>query len=263
MKSQHLTSTEQHLTDLQSGQFARDGFLKVEGLADNSLIQQIVELVEASLKPALGPVEYEAELAYPGSPDNRAAVGGNTPRRLLNAYTRGSIFREWANQANIVRMVKQLLSADELLLTQNHHNCVMTKMPAFSSQTEWHQDFRYWRFDRPELVNVWLALGDEGVENGGMRFIPGSHKMEVGRGQLDADLFLRQDLAENTALLDSAVDLSMKAGDVLFFHCKTFHAAGANLSNKAKYSLVFSYHALNNLPIKGTRSARLESVTVG
>jgi len=256
------TSVGNGLSDLQYQQFSRDGFLKIKAFATDEFTQHIVDVVEASLNPATGPLEYEAEVHYPGSPVNRNATGGNTPRRLLNAYTRDAVFREWVSEPRVVDIMKQLIGADKVLLTQNHHNCIMTKLPQFSSKTEWHQDFRYWSFDRPELVNIWLALGDEVVENGGMKFIPGSHKMNFDRGQLDADLFLRQDIAENKELLKTAVELEMKAGDVLFFHCQTFHAAGANTMSTPKYSPVFSYHAADNFPIKGTRSDRLESIDV-
>jgi phytanoyl-CoA hydroxylase len=248
------------LSELQLQQFRRDGYLILRDLAPDKLRQRMIETVEASLRPALGPLEYEADLAYPGAPASRSSAGGFTPRRLLNAYARDAAFREWANNPEVVSAVKALIGTEQLMLTQNHHNCIMTKMPEYSSKTGWHQDIRYWSFDRPELVNVWLALGDEYAEKGGMKFIPGSHKIELDRGRFDADLFLRHDLAQNKPLIDSAVVTELTAGDVLFFHCRTFHLAGANQTDKPKYSLVFSYHAADNKPIPETRSARLDSV---
>ncbi len=250
------------LTDIQRQQFLRDGFVKISAIASTELLSRMKAVVEASIEPAIGPLEYEADVHYSGAPKSRVSEGGDTPRRLLNAYTRDEVFREWASNPVIVQAVKRLMGVDRVLLTQNHHNCMMTKLPKYGSKTGWHQDIRYWSFDRPELVNVWLALGEEHTQNGGMKMIPGSHTMDFDRGRLDADLFLRQDLAENKELLDSAVDIEMQAGDVLFFHCRTFHAAGANETQYAKYSLVFSYHAEDNLPISGTRSERLDSVSV-
>lgn len=250
------------LSDAQLKQFDNDGYLIIRDLAPASLRQSIINTIEDALHPVLGPLEYEADLKYPGAPDSRTAPGGLTPRRLLNAYSREPVFRQWASNPFIVSAIKQLIGSEQVLLTQNHHNCIMTKMPHFSSKTGWHQDIRYWSFDRPELVNVWLALGDEYAEKGGMKFIPGSHKLELDRGRFDADLFLRDDLPENQQLMESAVDAELKAGDVLFFHCRTFHVAGENKTEEPKYSLVYSYHAADNLPIPGTRSSRLDSVKV-
>ena len=95
-----------------------------------------------------------------------------------------------------------------------------------------------------------------------MKFIPGSHKLDLYRGRFDAALFLRHDLPENKTLIDSAVEADLNAGDVIFFHCRTFHLAGENKTSEPKYSLVFSYHAADNLPIPDTRSARLDSVVM-
>ncbi len=74
--------------------------------------------------------------------------------------------------------------------TLAHHNCVMTKHPHFGSQTGWHRDTRYWSFVKPELVTVWLALGDEDERNGVLRVIPGSHQAKLAPEQLDPAEFL-------------------------------------------------------------------------
>jgi phytanoyl-CoA hydroxylase len=126
--------------------------------------------------------------------------------------------------------------------------------------TGWHQDIRYWSFERPELVSVWLALGDETPENGALSLIPGSHRIEFAPDHLDEALFFRADLPQNQALIASRVQVTLNAGDVLFFHCRTLHAAGANRTGATKFSLVFTYHALDNPPWPGTRSASQPSI---
>jgi phytanoyl-CoA hydroxylase len=145
-------------------------------------------------------------------------------------------------------------------LAQAHHNCVMTKHPRFGSVTGWHQDIRYWSFERPELVSVWLALGPERPENGSLSFIPGTHEMEFAPERLDDALFLRTELADNQALIEHRVSPLLEAGDVVFFHCRTFHAAGNNTTHEVKLSAVFTYHALDNRPLPGTRSASLADI---
>jgi phytanoyl-CoA hydroxylase len=138
----------------------------------------------------------------------------------------------------------------------------MTKQPRYSSATGWHQDIRYWSFERPELVSVWLALGRERPDNGCLSLIPGTHLLELSPERLDGALFLREDLAENRALIDTRVTPLLEQGDVLFFHCCTFHAAGANHTAETKFSLVFTYHAADNRPLPGTRSASLPAVSL-
>ncbi len=244
----------------QIDEFNQQGFIIVPGLADEELCQQMTDLVVESLDPPLAPLEYETDVQYPGSPADRLSPGGDTPRRLLHAYTRDKVFRDWATSPAVVDRVRQLIGSEQLELSQNHHNCIMTKHPGYSSATLWHQDIRYWLFDQPQLVSVWLALGEEYESNGGMQMIPGTHTEDLDRGFYDAAYFLRTDLPENQALISSAVSATLHKGDVLFFHCKTLHAAGRNQTDQIKLSVVFTYHDRNNQPIQGSRSAAFPDI---
>ena len=107
------------------------------------------------MTPSAGPIEYEADTRYPGAPESRDAEGGRTARRLLQAYARSGTLAQWATQAAIAQALQQLLEQD-VLLSQTHHNCIMTKQARYSSLTGWHRDSRYWHFQRPE-VNQCLA----------------------------------------------------------------------------------------------------------
>jgi phytanoyl-CoA hydroxylase len=58
-------------------------------------------------------------------------------------------------------------------------------------------------------------------------------------------------------LIGRSVEAHLEPGDVLFFHCRTLHAAGRNESAEAKFSVVFTFRAFDNPPLPGTRSASL------
>ncbi len=244
----------------QIDQFKQQGFIIVRNLASADICRTMLEVIHNSIDPPLAPIEFETDVHYPGSPSDRLSPGGDTPRRLLHAYTRDAVFREWATSAAITGRVKRLLDAKAVSVSQNHHNCIMTKYPGFSSATSWHQDIRFWLFDQPNLISVWLALGNEQHENGGMKLIPTSHLAELGRGRFDAAFFLRQDLPENITLIESAVCADLSRGDVLFFHSGTFHAAGQNKTDQIKISVVFTYHDRENQPLAGTRSASFPDI---
>ena len=95
-----------------------------------------------------------------------------------------------------------------------------------------------------------------------MLVIPGSHRLELDRGRLDAALFLRTDLADNRELIERAQVVEMQAGDMLFFHSRTFHAAGQNRTSQIKRSLVYTYRTADNAPIPETRSANYPDIPV-
>lgn len=250
------------VSQIEAEQFARDGFLIRRGLLPAELVQDLINCIDTSLNPPLAPVEFEADVHYPGAPASRWSEGGQTPRRLLHAFGRDPLFRQCGAHPLVVSTLKTLMHSDELRLSQNHHNCVMTKHPGFSSLTSWHQDIRYWRFDRAELVSVWSALGTEDQNNGCLLVIPGSHTLDLDPGRFDAALFLRDDIEQNEALLASAVPVELEAGDVLFFHSRTLHAAGQNHSSTIKRSIVFTYHTADNRPIPQTRSAVYQDIPV-
>jgi len=246
-------------SDDDCAQFARDGYVIVRGLALEASVTRMREVALMHLAEPRLPVEFEADTRYPGAPASLDAPGGRTVRRLLQIYARDAVFRAWALSPLIAGRLSQLLGP-RVVLSQAHHNCVMTKDPAYSSITNWHRDIRYWSFDQPELVSVWLALGEEYFRNGCLLLLPGSHRMDFQPGQLDAAQFLRTDLDQNRALLRTQIAAELHAGDVLFFHCRLFHAAGNNQTTDTKLSVVHSYHAADNHPLPGTRSAALPEI---
>ena len=243
-----------------SDQFRRDGYLVVPGLCPEDQLAEMRACTLAHLKPVLGPAEFEADLGYRGAPAGPGEPGGEIPRRLLHAYSRDKVFCRWATGQLVGDQIRRLFGREDVYLSQCHHNCIMTKYPRHSSATLWHQDIRYWSFDRPELISVWLALGRETPENGALKIIPGSHRLNVEQGRLDSALFLRTDLEQNQVMIGQAKSLELGPGDVLFFHCRSFHAAGMNLTDTLKMSLVFTYYTGDNNPISRTRSARLPGI---
>ncbi|MEM7079612.1 MAG: phytanoyl-CoA dioxygenase family protein [Pseudomonadota bacterium] len=250
--------------ELNGPRFQRDGYIVLRRVLDTALLAEVKAAIATMLEPLVGPVEYEADVGYPGSPAARSAQGGDTPRRLLHAYARAQSLRDLALHPAVTAQIAEIFGTPEhdLRLSQCHHNCVMTKYPGHSSATLWHQDIRYWSFDSPDLVSAWFALGDERERNGALRVIPGSHRLELDRGRLDRDLFLRPELDLNRALIDSARSVELAQGDVLLFSSRLFHAAGKNMSAAVKLTPVFTFHHVDNSPIPGTRSALLPSIAV-
>ena len=230
------------------------------GLCPDDILAALREAAERDLAVSAPPVELEAEVGYPGAPAGPEAPGGRTVRRLKDALGRDPVFFRWATCPELLGQVRTLLGEEDVRLVRAHHNCIMTKHPRFSSATGWHQDTRYWSFATGELVNTWTALGKESQNNGGMRLIPGSHHMALEAARFDAARFFRDDIPDNRALIDSAVQVDLDPGDVLFFHAGMLHAAGTNQTTERKLSVVFSYRPAANLPLPGSRSAMWEDV---
>ena len=251
------------LSAAQIQQFKIDGYLMLPSILNNNELQSLRELTHDHLLNQTPPFELEAEVQYPGAPNSINDIGGNTIRRLRMIYQRHSLYKQLAEKPKVVNGVKQILNSKSVLLNPNHHNCVMTKQPEYSSETLWHRDTRYWNFNNKYLINAWYALGDELEENGAMKIIPGSHRWEVPDKALDDAQFLIQDHLYNRDRLNTQRLVKLKAGDVLLFSAHCFHAAGKNQTNQAKLSAVFTYHGEKTEPIRGTHSADQGAIEVG
>ena len=240
------------------GDLNRQGYCIVRQFLPTTALIQLNDIARSQLTARIEPLELEADLKYPGAPDSRDAEGGHTVRRLLDAFGRDRLFAQWA-LAERTRTWMETYFEQPARLSRVHHNCLMTKHPHYGSLTGWHRDIRYWSFEREDLVSVWMALGEERVDNGALWFIPGSHRMHFADTCFDAAKFFRADAADNAELIKTAVSPRLGAGDAVLFHCNTLHSAGQNQSAAVKLSLVYTYHAADNRPRPGTRSSsRLE-----
>ena len=239
------------LSPAQIQQFKIDGYLVLPNALNNVELKTLNTLTSQHVNKRLEPFELEADVRYPGAPNSKHDKGGQTIRRLLQAYHRDDQLKSIAKRDDIIAAIKQILGSESLFLNPNHHNCIMTKQPEFSSETLWHRDTRYWNFSNKYLVNAWFALGNEKLENGAMKILPGSHRWEVQDDALDEAQFLKLNHPYNLDRLATQRLVSLNAGDLLLFSAHCFHAAGKNTTEHAKYSLVFTYHGKSTQALKG------------
>jgi phytanoyl-CoA hydroxylase len=238
------------------------GYVVVPRFVPLDELTKLNEAARAQLTARADPLEFEADLRYPGAPPSRAAAGGDTVRRLLDAYARDPVFARWGTAPALREWMKAYFG-ESVLMSRAHHNCLMTKHPLYGSLTNWHRDIRYWSFEREDLVSVWLALGDEQIGNGALWFVPGSHRMVFDAGRFDEARFFRTDRADNAEIIRTTDSPRLAPGDAVFFHCNTLHSAGKNRSDAVKFSLVYTYHGRSNAPKAGTRSASRPEVCLG
>lgn len=248
------------ITDKQIKFFNKYGYLIMKKCVSHSAIDEIQNKVSIHLSQRITPFELEQEVQYPGSPLTQKELGGDTIRRLKMAYSRDEVFKNWSQNPDVISILKSLFQSDKLYLVQSHHNCIMTKQPQFSSETHWHKDIRYWNFENNYLINTWLPLDDETINNGCLQVIPKTHLWKTPVDRLDEKLFLRKDIQSNQAWIQKKLNVELKKGDLLFFHAAVFHAAGRNNTLISKNAVVFTYHSDSNSPINHTNSKKYSEI---
>lgn len=240
------------LSDAQLAAFERDGFILLRGFADAARCEAILKAALEEIEARTPPIETEGEYVETDNP---------TLRRLRQVYDRRPEFRDWMRDRAIRPMLAQVLH-DTPVLTLAHHNSIMTKMPSTSTETCWHQDRRYWHFENDNLVSVWLALGEERMENGVLEFIPGSHKLTFAPEQFDAKTCFVTGRPENDALIAQKVHYDLHQGDVVLFHCRTLHHAYDNRTPIPKIAFVYTVKGRKNRSLPGTRSSDFPEVVL-
>jgi phytanoyl-CoA hydroxylase len=234
--------------------FEREGLLLLRAAVAPELCDALRALGEVQLRERIPPFESEGE--YLGSERREFR---ETLRRLRQVYDRDPLFRHWMEWPAIRPLLAELLGAPPVLVTA-HHNALMSKMPATSSETRWHRDRRYWHYADDRLLSVWLALGEEHEANGVLEFIPGSHRVRFPPEAFDAREYFREEPPENRAWIARKVRYDLEKGDLVLFHASLLHRAGPNRTERPKLSLVYTVRAADNAPLPGTRSAKFREI---
>ena len=88
MSDQNLLKSKKE----QVHELRQKGYVIVKGLVSKERCDAMRAVARQQLAEAAAPVEFEADLKYPGAPDSKDAPGGHTVRRLLDAYVRHPLY---------------------------------------------------------------------------------------------------------------------------------------------------------------------------
>ena len=128
-----------------------------------------------------------------------------------------AVFDAFVRSPKIVDIVADLMGPNIKL----YYDQVFAK-PPYARANRYHQDSVFWSFFASNFqITCQLLLDDATVENGCVRFIPGSHKF----GLVNWD-HLPYMLTEDVLALEEPVPLA--AGDATFHHSLALHCSGPN-----------------------------------
>lgn len=112
--------------------------------------------------------------------------------------------------------------------------------PGFVS---WHQDATYWGLSSPDVMTVWVALSPANKVSGCMKFIAGTHKVQVQHEDTfhqDNLLTRGQEIAVTVNEAD-AVYAELKPGQASMHHVLLFHGSAPNQSDDRRIGLAIRY----------------------
>lgn len=153
-------------------------------------------------------------------------------------------FLEFCRFPEIIDMVEQLIGPDIILWG----SMLFAKPPKDGKAVPWHQDGQYWPIEPLATVTVRIAIDGSDVENGCMRFIPGSHKSRVLKRHQVAD---RDDFAIKQEMIDidesAARDVILEPGQISLHDVYTVHGSNHNRSGKRRADYAIRYMPATSL----------------
>lgn len=181
---------------------AVDGYTVVEDAVAPPLV--------AELRDTIRRLQRELDVR----PRNTAAEGHAT-RRMYNLLAKDPVFAAMPAHPSVLPVVERLLD----------HGCLLSGMTAIDigpgeDPQPLHGDdlvmsAHLARPHAPMMVTSMWALTDFSAENGGTRYVPGSHLWaETPKGRMPDGAGVRM--------------LAMRAGSVMIFHGSLWHGGGAN-----------------------------------
>ncbi|HWR13447.1 MAG TPA: phytanoyl-CoA dioxygenase family protein [Terriglobales bacterium] len=135
------------------------------------------------------------------------------------------------------------------------------KPPRIGKPTPPHQDGFYFMLEPNEAVTMWLALDPADESNGCVRYIPGSHKLNIRPHQKTQVLGFSQGISDyGPADFEKEVPMIVEPGDLLVHHALTIHRADGNESERDRRSLGMIYFAKRARQDSSTLSAYQENL---
>jgi ectoine hydroxylase-related dioxygenase (phytanoyl-CoA dioxygenase family) len=227
------------LTDAQQESYAAHGFFRIEGFADattcDAMLERVVDIARRAaaredVRPAF--VLPEANLrGRPGNPEDLVS-------KVFRLH-RDSVFHEFAVDERVNDLVAAVLGADDV-------DCFLSqfifKAPGAWGQP-WHQDSYYFPFDPPRpVVGIWLAVTEATLDNGCLHVLAGSQTEPVHEHIPDRRPGANYGYVE---IVDhdmaAAQPVLMQPGDLLVFDSHLMHRSTDNVSDGIRAAMVYHY----------------------
>ncbi|MGI9334257.1 MAG: phytanoyl-CoA dioxygenase family protein [Gammaproteobacteria bacterium] len=145
-----------------------------------------------------------------------------------------------AHSTAVLDAVEALIGPDILIWSSS----VFIKEPGDGTYFGWHQDSCTYELEGDELITAWIALSPATVDNGAMRFLPGSHR----RGPLQhEDTWDPKNLGSRGERLavavddENAVDVALSPGEASLHHLHLMHESRPNRSARRRIGYAVRY----------------------
>jgi phytanoyl-CoA hydroxylase len=232
-------------TQAQRQAFDDNGFMVVRNVLTPAELTELRAMIDGAMDGSLQPAKVHAdedpkEFSIQWEPRVKDLPG--VPRRdkiriIFHMAHTHPYFWKLATSKKMLDLCENLIGPNIKYYTDQ----MFCKPAKHGSEVPWHQDSGYWPAAEPRLLSCWLAIDDVTLQNGCVRFVPGTHKAQIPHVEVITDN--PNNLAARPDLCDASkeVPVEMTAGSIGFHHSLALHRSFPNLSDKPRRGLVMIY----------------------
>lgn len=235
------------VTDDEIEHFHRNGYLHLRGLLTADEVAELEVVYDRFLRREIDvPGKDYCDMAgdYGRRPDDYSIINVMLPRRYFPAWQGNVYERRAASVAAQLCGEGMTIDYDQLLAKQPFKD---------DAVFAWHQDMAYWP-DTPDTrtATLWLAIDDSTIDNGCMRFVPGSVNEPTLRPHrpLYGDRGTSHALGTELRPDDEVVDVPIRRGDVTVHNERVVHGSGGNHTAGFRRAYVLAFRPLETVEIE-------------
>jgi hypothetical protein len=246
------------LSDEQLAQYDRDGFLAHLPLLAEEQVRRL--RAELDVLAGTGGDRRWYEFHANESPDPSSVLF-----HALGAWRIAPSFHDILFHPAILVPASQLLGSRSVRFW---HDQLFVKPPKEGGAVAYHQDYSYWTRTEPLAhLTFHIALDTQTKENGGLEFVPGSHRwplLPITSLHFDDLESIRRVLTPEQAhaLEHSRTLAGLAEGTMSVHHGLTVHGSLANRSDAPRRAAVVNLFADGTRVARGARQPLLEGVPV-
>ena len=230
-------------TERQHAAYCEDGFLVQRGVIPKDKIPELRLAADSAMaKNAVNPSDVHVVREKSGP-----------VRSLFCVHRSIKPFYDLCRSEPIAGPVEQIFGGDAYVF----HSKLNYKESFEGTVWLWHQDYGYWRYDgvSNRLSSALVMLGPNTRENGCLLLVKGSHRWGVLDHYSDEVTtsykqwcIVPEELREHIKDEAMITPIEGEAGDVCFFDCQIVHGSNHNFSPANRYSLIYAFAAMDNVP---------------
>mgnify|MGYP006437147583 CR=1 FL=1 len=230
-----MIQLERTLKEATVREYHEKGFVLVKGLVPPEKIEAIREEIKGMHERMAENKPDGVGVTWEHRPDGEKVI-----RQLMGSQEVSPTLKEIYEDSPLRRAAAEILGSD----IENFHSKLMMKAAGRGSFTPWHADWGYWKntFSAPKQMNAFLAIDPSTIENGCIRYVPGSHREFIEHEHNPSAHGFGIGLPGGLDAFEHEA-VEMEPGDVAFHGSLTIHASEANNSVHDRVMNTFAFTA--------------------